>query len=284
MGALFTLSNGKNIEYRRYGDQNGYAVLGFHGLIGTVDMEGFDEQIAGLPVQYILIARPGYGRSDYYPMENIMQWTKDLKELLDAFHIKECDIVGMSAGAPYAYALAVAEPNRVRSLYIYSGIGAIYKPDVLACYEQTENFFRELDLFQNGTPEDIATYLNQLYILPLPAEQKREQAIIDSTANEGLGMALCAKLEFQHWGFDIEKVEQPVRIYHSRDDEEVPYSMAEKTASYLKNVRVYSYAGEPHTSSVIMEDIMKTLIIKHCGLFRTIWVMFTRNLKRDRKK
>lgn len=281
MSRIFELKNGKRLEYRIYGDITGYTILGCHGLIGTVEMDGFDEQIAGLPANYILIARPGYGESDYYTMSSVFEWTNAVGEFMDALNIERCDVIGMSAGAVYAYALAAAFPGRVKSLYMYSGLGAIYKQDVLDCYQKTEEVKNQVALFQNGSVEEIADFLNNYYIKPMSKEMLENRAVMDSICNNCLGMAQTTSLEFKSWGFRIEDVTQLVELFHSRADEEAPYSMAKKTMEHLQNAKIHTYEGEPHNSDVIMADIMKKLIIKHCGIFKTLWIMLTRNFKRD---
>ena len=99
---LFSASNGASLSYAEYGTSTGNPVLLFHGLVGSICSEGMEESLCGLPVRVIALARPGYGASDYFDMDCVADWGRLLAEFWDHLELWSFDIVGISAGAPYA--------------------------------------------------------------------------------------------------------------------------------------------------------------------------------------
>lgn len=258
MSEIYTLPDGKRIEYKVYGQEDGYPIVGCHGLLGSVFSDGADELLAGVPIRYILIARPGYGRSDFFLMKNIAEWPEIIKPLLEHLNIDAFDLVGISAGAPYAYATAAAFPDRVKNVFINKGFAAIYKPEILSLYPEVVQ--KELVVFQKESLANIADLLNKTYLSQLTQEHKLLPYIRDSMVGGCMGMAACGKLEFMDWGFRIEDVEQPVMLYHCRDDQEVPFAMAEKTMEYLKNAELIAHDTGGHMSEKLMMDMMNRII------------------------
>ena len=258
MSEIFVLPDGKKIEYKIYGKENGYPIMVCHGLAGSVFAHGGDKLLADASIKYILIARPGYGRSDFFYMENIAQWPKMIAPLLEYLKIEAFDVVGISAGAPYAYATAATFPDKVKNVFINKGLGAIYKPEVLSLYSDIAQ--QEISVYQKEPLKKIADLLYKTYLTQLSEEYKQLPYIRDSMVGGCMGMAACAKLEFKDWGFSIETVEQPVELYHCRDDQEVPFSMAEKTIEYLKNAELIAHDTGGHMSEKLMLDMMNRII------------------------
>lgn len=258
MSEIYTLGNGRNIEYKVYGAKDGYSILGCHGLAGSVFAEGTDAMIKGIPIRYILIARPGYGRSDFFMLENIAEWPGIIEPLLEHLKIDDFDVIGLSAGAPYAYSLAVAYPDKVKNVFINKGLGAIYKPEVLALYP--DGIEEEIGIYKNGSLDEIAEQIQRSYIAHFTDEQKKIPYIRDSIVGGCMGMASCGKLEFSDWGFAVEDVAQPVLMFHCRDDQEVPFSTAEKTKEYLKNAELIAHDTGGHMSEALMMDMMNRII------------------------
>lgn len=65
-----------------------------------------------------------------------------------------------------------------------------------------------------------------------------------------MGMAAC-------------DVSQPVLLFHCRDDQEVPFAIAEKTMTYLKNAEMIAHDTEGHLSEALMMDMMNRIIAKY---------------------
>ena len=77
---LSALSNGRKLSYAEYGAPDGRPVLLLHGLVGSVISEDMEEQLASIPMRILAMARPGYGASDYFEMDCVADWPRQMAE------------------------------------------------------------------------------------------------------------------------------------------------------------------------------------------------------------
>lgn len=61
----------------------------------------------------------------------------------------------------------------------------------------------------------------------------------------------------------IINTEDIVLLFHCRDDQEVPFAIAEKTMTYLKNAEMIAHDTEGHLSEALMMDMMNRIIAKY---------------------
>ena len=247
----FQLPNGASLSYAEYGTSTGNPVLLFHGLVGSICSEGMEESLCGLPVRVIALARPGYGASDYFDMDCVADWGRLLAEFWDHLELWSFDIVGISAGAPYAYSLAALYPDRIGTLYINSGIPAVCFPNVLAQYPAQDaalyRAFRGMSRQEAGQ----ALYDSYLPLFPEAALQSRD--FRDSMGSDLRNIGQEAKLQEAPWGFKLSEVRCPVVLLHGTADSEVPYSAMEETAKELPHARIIKLEGEEHASPAITD-------------------------------
>jgi pimeloyl-ACP methyl ester carboxylesterase len=110
-------------------------VLAFHGAPGSrlwcPDDYDPGKTTTECGVRLITIDRPGYGRSDPKPAHRVADWPDDVEQLLDVLEIRECPVVGVSAGGPYALACAARLPHRVSRAGSVGGVApAFHVPGV----------------------------------------------------------------------------------------------------------------------------------------------------------
>jgi pimeloyl-ACP methyl ester carboxylesterase len=125
-------SNGLRLAYVDLGDKNGYPLLIQHGLIASIDDTDLFDRLIQREVRLISIARPGYGESSPYLLDDYGEWGDIVSLLVQELHLTQFDILDMSSGAPYAYSIAYKIPEKVGSLFILSGIPALYDELVLS--------------------------------------------------------------------------------------------------------------------------------------------------------
>ncbi|MGW9301371.1 alpha/beta fold hydrolase [Streptomyces cyaneofuscatus] len=131
-----------------YGDPHGRPVVLHHGLLGDAGLPAVWDTLAReAAVRLIAVDRPGYGSSDPVPMAAVGDWTTHLLPVLDACGVGAFDVLGISAGAPYAYALAAGLPERVPRVWVLSGLPYVPDGSVRGRYpEEAEpvwTFYRE---------------------------------------------------------------------------------------------------------------------------------------------
>ena len=112
------------LEFSRAGSPGGFPVVLHHGLLGGAQIDGEASALAAdIGIDLIAVARPGYGRSTPVQMDSIAQWPELLAPLLDALGVEKYGAWGISAGAPYSYALSAHDHHRVISVAVTSGLG-----------------------------------------------------------------------------------------------------------------------------------------------------------------
>ena len=260
MSEVFLYKDHYYLSYTDYGDKAGYPVFVHHGLVGSIEQPDLQQTFEGTNVRMIFTARPGYGASSFYPMANYAEWASIINSLADRLGLTHFDVMGMSAGAPYCYALAALLPERVKRVFIYSGLPAVCEYSVLASYPQASEVEKEYAFYHNARLEEIAKSLYDMYLAPLPEDVLATKDFQDSMANQCKGMAQEAKLQSLEWGFKLQNVTQPVFMQHSRQDEEAPFAAALKTAELLSKCTLYELEDAPHVSDETLQAFLQMMI------------------------
>lgn len=229
--AQFQLPDGRIVSYATYGPAEADPVVVLHGLVGSVVSDGLDGTLAAYPLRFVYPARPGYGTSTPFEMDRVLDWALLLEPFLDTVVGDEFDVLAFSAGAPYAYSLAHAYPDRVGHVYVNGGLPALHLPDVLPLYGEHAPAFYEF--VTAAGDNEIADTLDRLFFHPLSAEALATVDVADARANGLAGMVREAKLQAIDWGFDLATIAPPVTLVHVATDSQVPLAAIERTATHL---------------------------------------------------
>ncbi|MFJ9979533.1 alpha/beta fold hydrolase [Streptomyces cyaneofuscatus] len=234
-----------------YGDPHGRPVVLHHGLLGDAGLPAVWDTLArGAGVRLIAVDRPGYGFSDPVPMAAVGDWTARLLPVLEASGVDGFDVLGISAGAPYAYALAAGLPERVRRVWVLSGLP--YVPDVTVRGRYPEEaepvwtFYREAP-----EAEVVARFAGAAERMAevFAASPSTLAALPRLAAHGWRGPAREVRLQTRPWGFVPGEVAQPVRLWHAPADQEVPFPAAEATAALFPAARLTGQSAPDHIPS-----------------------------------
>ena len=236
------------LEYRRCGAPGGFPVLVHHGLVGSTGADpSWVEEAARRDVDLICVARPGYGRSRPVDMADIAEWHDVVAPLLEALAVGHYGVWGISAGAPYAYALAARDPLRVAGVAITSGLGHIADRRVVDLYDESSR--QALVMFRTAPPADVRRYWADTLRRSFdeqPPDSEWIPALRDSLAHDCAGPGREAVLQQRDWGFSLADIRCPVELWHPRDDAMVPYSTAEWTSRLLGRATLHELPGDNH--------------------------------------
>ena len=206
----------------------------------------------------ILNARPGYGASDYFDMDCVADWGRLLTEFWDHLGLQSFDIVGISAGAPYAYSLAALYPDRIGTVYINSGIPAVCFPNILAQYPAQEAALYHA--FRGMSRQEVGQALYDSYLPLFPEAALQGRDFRDSMGGDLRNIGQEAKLQEAPWGFELSEVRCPVVLLHGTADSEVPYGAMVETVKRLPHARIIKLEGEEHASPAITDRLMAELL------------------------
>jgi pimeloyl-ACP methyl ester carboxylesterase len=253
MTQIIRYAGGNALSYSEYGDRNGAPILVQHGIIATISDYHLFDQLIESGRRVICIARPGYGESSPYPMENMAEWGEIVSILVDALKLSQFDILGMSSGAPYSYAIGYKLPDKVRNIFIFSGIPALYDAKVIE--------FWPYEVKKNASIAEMEKVAREIFFSNPTNEDLSRNDIKDSMMNDCFGIAQDLRLRGMDWGFTLSEVREPVYMEHSRTDSGVPFITAEMTAKLLPNCQLEIRDGE-HFSEGTLDRFIRNTILK----------------------
>jgi pimeloyl-ACP methyl ester carboxylesterase len=240
------------ISYAESGDNNGYPILVNHGLIASItDLQLF-EPLVQLGAHLICIARPGYGESSPYIMHDIAEWGEIVAAVNDELDFPGFDVLGMSSGAPYSYAIGYRMPKKVRNIYIFSGIPALYDEEILSYWPYEVN--------KHAAIADLQRLAQELFFSNLSQADLEKDDIRDSMMNDCFGIAQDFKIRCVDWGFHLSDVKQNVYMRHGRFDQGVPFVTAALTSKLLPNCQLEVKETDEHFSKDALDDFIRTAV------------------------
>ena len=248
------VNHGNSLSYAEYGDRNGYPILVQHGLIASIDDYDLFERLIRLNTRLICIARPGYGESTPILMKSYSEWADILAPLVEEMKLVQFDILGMSSGAPYGYALGARIPDKVRNIYIFSGMPALYDEFVRSIWPY--------EAVHDPKIADMEALAHELFFSNLTSDDLQKNDIRDSMMNNCFGVAQDLILRFADWGFSLSDVKAKVLMRHSRNDEAVPFQTAVRTAELLPDCSLELMESGPHFSKEALDDFIKNRMVE----------------------
>jgi len=248
---------GNLLSYAEYGAKDGYPVLIQHGMIASIRDDHLFGRLIEAGVRLVSVARPGYGESSPYAMKDMAEWGEIVALLVDALGLARLDVLGISSGAPYSYAIAYKLPCRVRNVFILSGTPALYDDKIRALWPYPTNV--------NASVVELQALARELFFSGLSEDARSRNDVRDSMMNDCFGIAQDLRLRCLDWGFSLSDVKQHVVMQHSRLDEQVPFVTAEMTSKYLPNCRLEVREDGGHFSQQVLDEFIDQAIIAWYG-------------------
>jgi pimeloyl-ACP methyl ester carboxylesterase len=186
-------------------------------------------------------------------MDSFAAWSDIVSPLIDELQLSQFDILGMSSGAPYSYAIGCKIPDRVRNIYIFSGIPALYDEMVRADWP-----YPAID---HQTMPEVEALAYELFFSNLTPDDLKKNAIRDSMMHHGFGVAQDLILRFKDWGFRLSDIKARVFMRHSRCDEAVPFKTAVRTAELIPHCTLELVETGPHFSKEALDEFIEQTIL-----------------------
>ena len=285
---LIELEDGAVVAFEEYGKANGVPVMFCHGWPSSRTMAQLtDEPARELGIRIISADRPGISGSSLQPDRKLTDWPRLVERIADHLGIHDFRMLAISGGAPYAYATAAAMPERVRAMAIVGGAPPIAEVSdtkallplyrwMLALYRIRPGLLRRLfylarPILSLRPPVRLRPLvLKMLLLRPCDAESLRDaaafEAIFESQRRawraSAEGVMADAQIYAEPWGFALEDVVVPVRLWHGKQDRAFSFHLAEELAKRLPNCKARFVDGAGHYSLPIrhMREILEDLI------------------------
>ena len=276
------------VAFQEYGDAKGVPVVFCHGWPSSCTMAQLTEEPAReLGVRIISADRPGISGSSFQHDRKLADWPHIVERLLDHLGIGEFRMLAISGGAPYAYATAAAMPDRLRAIAIVCGAIPMAELEdakgllplyrwMLALHRSRPQLLRRLfcmarPILALRPPVRLRPLLLKMLMLrPCDAESLRDaaafEAIFESQRRAWRGsvegVMADAQIYAQPWGFTIEDVQVPVRLWHGIEDRAFAVRLAEEIANRFPNCKARFIQNEGHYSLPIrhIREILEDLI------------------------
>lgn len=281
-----TLRNRQTVALAEYGDPDGTPIFFCHGWPSSRTMGELTTSAArALHLRIISLDRPGIRDSSLVPERKLLDWPPLLSEVADQLGIARFRLLGISGGAPYAFVSAWALPKRVEAIAVVSGAPPISElsdhDGLLPLYRWLLYFYprqRELLRYSMKAARPFLSIKLPIRFRPLllrllqpcDANVLRDIAAFDACFESQRqawrasadGLMVDAEIYAQPWGFPLEEVRAPVRLWHGKKDRSFHWSLAESLGKRLPDCQLHLVEGEGHYSLPIrhMEEILADLI------------------------
>jgi len=254
---FITTQDGTEIFYKDWGPKTAQPIVFHHGW--PLSSDDWDAQLMfflGQGYRVIAHDRRGHGRSTQTDSGNDMDtYAADVKELARILDLTNAVHIGHSTGGGEATRyVARADPGRVSKAVLIAAV-----PPLLLKTEQNPGGtpIEAFDAYRAGVASNRAQiYLdiasgpfygfNRTGVLPM-------QGVIDNWFRQAMMGGIKAQYDcikaFSETDFteDLKKVDVPVLLIHSQDDQIVPYAdSAPLAVKLLKQGQLKTYSTFPH--------------------------------------
>ncbi|MEP6699460.1 MAG: alpha/beta hydrolase [Verrucomicrobiota bacterium] len=283
---IVRLESGAQIAVAEYGDPEGAPIFFCHGWPSSRTMaEITDTAACDLGLRIISPDRPGIRGSSFMAKRKLLDWPPVIRHLADEMHIGQFRVLGISGGAPYAYATAWALPERVKAIAVVSGAPPIAE---LETHGDLLKMYRWMLALRESHPRLLAASfriarpfvsvklpirlrpLLLKLLQPCDADVLRETRAFESCfesarqawGGAARGVMADAEIYATPWGFPLEEIQVPVRLWHGIKDRTFSYRLAEGIAARLPHCAYRTLEDEGHYSAPIrhMHEILADLV------------------------
>lgn len=189
------------------------------------------------------------GLSDWdTPEISFEAFVDDLECVVDAARVEKFDLLGISQGAAVAIAYAVRHPEKVRRLLIIGGYAAGWA--ARGDHEEIARREALLKLTEVGWGADHPTYRQVFTSLYIPEGAPEQIDWWNEMQRVSCSPENAVKLQRALSEIDVRdllpKVTVPTLIFHSRDDQVVPFAAGEYLARHIPGATFVPLEGENH--------------------------------------
>jgi pimeloyl-ACP methyl ester carboxylesterase len=244
------------------------------------------EDAATRGIQLISYDRPGYGGSTSQPGLAVADGAGDVQAIAEDFGIDRLAIWGFSGGGPYTLASAALLPDLVVAAAVvgsvapweapgldyFTGMGQdnlddvkLYLSDPEAARKKVRKDWEETIAV---TPDQLAeswkTLLSEVDAAVVTGDfaQYIVHCIQDGLAPGDQGWWDDGVAHMSPWGFELESIHVPVKVWHGREDRFVPFQHGHWLAEHVPGAESCLSETDGHLTLLVdrFEDVHEWLI------------------------
>lgn len=263
------LKDNRNLGFAEYGNPKGYPIIYCHGSQSSRLEMHYDIYFTiENDLRIITVDRPGHGLSDFNSNGSILQFGRDVKQLIDYLKINTFSVVGMSAGAPFALGISYLFPENIYKTSIISGFAPFnnhnkkhLSREVKMMLKISKTFPFLLKVLLKVQVKRLGenpkkTVGNFLKIMSKPDQEilKNEAVleVIENTFKEAYrngskGVAYeISNLLVKNWEFELNKIQVPITFWQGKKDNNVPYQWAKYMSNKIKGANLKEFPEKGH--------------------------------------
>ena len=242
-----SVGQGRDVCLEMAGDPRGNPILVHNGTPNSRHLYGrWIADAAEKGIHLISYDRPGYGGSTADPGHTVASGAQDVRAIAEALGLDRLGIWGISGGGPYALGCAALLPDMAVAVAVvaspaphgkegfdyFAGMGELNAEDARLFFSDPEAARRKAhqdwEEFVAATPEQLAEGIKSL-LSPVDAQALTGELArwLADSAHDGLaagdqGWWDDGVSHLTGWGFDLQDIQVPVKIWHGRQDRFVP--------------------------------------------------------------
>jgi pimeloyl-ACP methyl ester carboxylesterase len=232
-------------------------------------------------VRLICYDRPGYGGSTRMPGRRVADAARDVEAVADELGIGRFCVVGRSGGGPHALACASLLPHRVvraavlvgiapanaAGLDWYEGMSAENARNHASAERGDAELMREMIALAVRTTADPESLIDELRTQASEPDLRFMQSVMyRRLLSHSYAEALRVQpygwiddiLAFRDdWGFALDRIVPPVRLWHGAHDTFAPASHSRWLAARIPRAEVHVQYGAAHFAAVeVLPEIL----------------------------
>jgi pimeloyl-ACP methyl ester carboxylesterase len=270
---VLTLADGRRIGFRVRGDRRTTPIVYFHGEPGSrLEADVIpDDALAEAGAYLVSFDRPGMGRSDLVPAQDMTIDVEDAIRVADHLGIDRFSVIGVSAGGPPAYAISAVHPERLLRTVLGNGSGP-YDDEAFMPEEDIKEHRRLRAL---GAEALVAEYeedaqrivadvgaLVDRWFADFPDDERRwimtppARTVIVADFREALrqggrGWLRETEVRAMPWSFDPADIVVPVRAFHGERDAWELLANTRRVIDRIPGATLTVYPGGDHLAALI---------------------------------
>lgn len=250
--------DGRELSVEVAGEPSERTILVHNGTPNSRHLYGpWVEDASRRGVRLVSYDRPGYGGSTPQPDHSVADAAGDVRAIADELGVERLAVWGLSGGGPYTLACAALLPDRVAAAAVlgsvapwdapgldyFGGMGEDNEESVKLYFKDPEAARKkgldEREETLQVTPEQLVDAWKTLLSDADAAVATGEFAAwIVRSMRTGLapseqGWWDDGVAHLSPWGFDLESIRIPVKVWHGRHDRFVPFQHGQWLAAHV---------------------------------------------------